>query len=70
MRRCSNPICKREILECNGTVKAGDFSEAQRGERQWENVREMCPLCATFVNLLTEKGADRQTLSMVFGWSP
>lgn len=38
-------ICKAEIFECMGSVHAGSFAAAMRGET--DKVYELCPKCAS-----------------------
>jgi len=39
-------ICQTEIFECMGSVHAGSFVAAMRGET--DKVDELCPKCATY----------------------
>lgn len=45
-RHCAQ--CGASVLECMGSVKAGDLDEFWRGVRPAEKVRELCGPCATF----------------------
>lgn len=44
-RPCANPECIREIDFCNGFLKCGDVLEWERGERDPEDIRELCGYC-------------------------
>ena len=62
-RRCANSSCRAEIEGCFGTVKAGDLLEYADGTRAQEQVRELCPLCATYLVRVTSGIPPA-------GWSP
>src|SRR5258708_461075 len=68
VRHCSNPTCKTSIFECMGTCKAGDIDEAMQGLRAWNQVRELCPKCATRAVLFWDTDEKRLANFPSVGW--
>lgn len=69
MRCCSNTLCRKPIVECFGTTKAGDYNELILGTRRIEHVRELCPKCATRLIILMDIVPQLQPmLFAAVGW--
>ncbi|MEK7180411.1 MAG: hypothetical protein AAB706_02960, partial [Patescibacteria group bacterium] len=64
MRKCY--LCPREITNCFGFVKAGDFLEYIDGKRKADQIRELCGHCALLPLCMNE--SQLNSFFLKIGW--